>query len=443
MDSTNLGSYPNSCSRAMSAPKPKSTNPAKKLKPDTSEESTKEEKRMMKSVRSAKGPMWTSHLAMLLLERADFAVMKGKKRTLAAYSDEARMWILDDGYCNAVYSVIKGALAKLGLDMGHVLPDNDDGDDDDSDSGGVPGLEIPLHVYEELRKTLLPQLLVMKGRFLSTAKDTIFCADDVCITDADPKTARAATTEDHCTRKTGFTSSALKEEPQGFKAWHDAWKANKTHRVIDFVVGSAALHGTPVQGELLVTKEMRSFLEATVGGYELCAPGSAFQAQFDPPSGTKPEFLAHAAFLATKDIPDNTWQDPTMGELAQLATRTPPDVHACHILYSCLRSNEAARASPLSHFVKMKDVKTMVQPAGIYKSKDDFERLLQLTFTPPVPEFRNGHGDRSIDAYCWVLTGVEKLEISDKSTPPDSRSWTPKPMVDTDGPLAALMDPEE
>jgi hypothetical protein len=367
MDSTNLGSYPNSCSRAMSAPKPKSTNPAKKLKPDTSEESTKEEKRMMKSVRSAKGPMWTSHLAMLLLERADFAVMKGKKRTLAAYSDEARMWILDDGYCNAVYSVIKGALAKLGLDMGHVLPDNDDGDDDDSDSGGVPGLEIPLHVYEELRKTLLPQLLVMKGRFLSTAKDTIFCADDVCITDADPKTARAATTEDHCTRKTGFTSSALKEEPQGFKAWHDAWKANKTHRVIDFVVGSAALHGTPVQGELLVTKEMRSFLEATVGGYELCAPGSAFQAQFDPPSGTKPEFLAHAAFLATKDIPDNTWQDPTMGELAQLATRTPPDVHACHILYSCLRSNEAARASPLSHFVKMKDVKTMVQPAGIYK----------------------------------------------------------------------------
>ena len=138
-------------------------------------------------------------------------------------------------------------------------------------------------------------------------------------------------------------------------------------RVIDFVVGSAALHGTPVQGELLVTKEMRSFLEATVGGYELCAPGSAFQAQFDPPSGTKPEFLAHAAFLATKDIPDNTWQDPTMGELAQLATRTPPDVHACHILYSCLRSNEAARASPLSHFVKMKDVKTMVQPAGIYK----------------------------------------------------------------------------
>jgi hypothetical protein len=42
----------------------------------------------------------------------------------------------------------------------------------------------------------------------------------------------------------------------------------------------------------------------------------------------------HAAFLATKDIPDNTWQDPTMGELAQLATRTPPDVHACHILWS-------------------------------------------------------------------------------------------------------------
>ena len=93
----------------------------------------------------------------------------------------------------------------------------------------------------------------------------------------------------------------------------------------------------------------------------------------------------------------------------------------------------------------MMDVKAMVQPAGsgVYKSRDDFERLLQLTFTPPIPVFRDGSSDRSIDAYCWVLTGVEKLKISCKGAPPPMRSWTPKPMVDSDSPTAVLMDPEE
>ena len=421
----------------MSAPKP---NSAKKPRSETKQE---REGRMMKSVRSAKGQMWTTHLAMLLVERANFAVVDDKKRTLAVYSGEDRVWILDDGHCNAVYKAIDSALSQLSLDMESVLSSDDESGN--SDSGGVPGLEIPLPVYEQLREKLLPQLLVMKGRFLSTAKNMIFCADDVCVSDADPKSARAATPEDHCTRKTGFVSSALKEEPQGFKEWHAAWETNATHGVIDLVVGCAALRGTPVQGELLVTKEMRALLAETVGGYELCASGSAFSAQFDPPSGTTPEFVAHAALLAVRELPDSTWQEPSLCELAQLATRTPPDVHACHILYSCLRSSEAARASPLSHFVKMMDVKAMVQPAGsgVYKSRGDFERLLQLTFTPPIPVFRDGSSDRSIDAYCWVLTGVEKLKISGKGAPPPMRSWTPKPMVDSDSPTAVLMDPEE
>jgi hypothetical protein len=395
-------------------------------------------KERMDSVLRQKGNMWTTDLAYLLADRGDFAVVESdRRRWLAVLPKGSTKWIVDNGRGTAVPAVIDTAVASLRADLLRYTKDQDGGEEEEGDT--ETRFRISLDVDDELRKKYLPLLMVKQGRILEPAAGYIFCNDGKAVKDgkATPVTAGM-----YCVQTSGFSSKALLEKPHGFQQWYAEWQALHHSRVVDLVLASTFVHGKSVVGELrFPSLKMQETLSEVAGDYELCQPGTRSVVTLEPPTTTTPEFLVHAASLAAADLtplPAITARKstvaPDLSEVVRLATKAPPDVHAAHILYSTLRTSQKARESPKNYIVRMLNIKTLLEPAGRYRSKKEIERVLAFTFDG-APEFVDGNLDANIDGKGMVLTGCHAVRYMNAEIP---RSWVPRAMKE----MSDLVDEE-
>ena len=172
----------------------------------------------------------------------------------------------------------------------------------------------------------------------------------------------------------GFASTALSAEPAGFADWHAAWNGVQHSDVVDTVVASACLLRKPVLGEVVFdSTDLLDLLNDVAGDVDLCAADgmSGYRIQTVPPEGTTVEMLVYAAMLA-KDSVKACLQNTVRGSSSSLklnsvvkeSGRIPPDVHASHILYSCLRTSPLAREEPMKHWVKRSYITEILEPSG-------------------------------------------------------------------------------
>jgi len=392
-------------------------------------------RRMLKSVHSGKGGMYTTHLAQLLADRGNFAVTNDGKRELAVYSESKGVWVVDRDAGGEVAKALEAALAVLEKEVVAALDLDDDDDDDDC----APALEVSLATKASLEEKLLPQQLRILDRFLAPTEGNILCADGVLWNASEPKTQRSAVAADHCVSKTGFSSTALSdEELSGYTEWRAEWKEVKARAVVDATLARAIILGKPAMGQLLAPSAVMSMLERTVGTYKLSLPGpDAGFMSFALPSGTTPDFLARAALEAWRAAPKQAFLIETISGMHDFLTKTPPEVQACNTLYYSLRTSAVAREKPLENYVTLAALKSKLDAVGNYGSKAKMEALLANTFTPPLPIFRNGSSDRKIKDFCWVLTGVAMLDIA-PPPPACAPAWVPMAMLDSDADSDAL-----
>jgi len=120
--------------------------------------------------------------------------------------------------------------------------------------------------------------------------------------------------------------------------------------------------------------------------------------------------------------------------------RIPPDVHASHILYSCLRTSQLDRKEPMKRWVKLSQIKEILQPYGkTYANQASVEEIMGKTFIDP-PKMIDGNKTRAINAGGWVITGVHCIKYTESVVP---RTWAPKQMIETDPDVAALVESED
>jgi len=376
-----------------------------------------------------------SHLAELVADRGRFVVAAGK--VVAAYDDEAGVWIVGDAD-GAVSRELESAIDAVNDDLATVLDAEADSDDDET-APQKPAY-VSVSTKATIRDKLLPDVLHLRRQVLKPTPGAILCKNGARFKEGE--IARQATLDDHFTCKTGFDSTALTEEPVGFAEWHPKWTALKGHTTIDMAIGRALVMGKPVRGDVDPQRTLRKVVEETVGGYKLCLPGQpAFLSGLTPPAGTSPPFLAHAALLAMREAPPDVMDTDRLSEVVGIAEAvTPPHVLACHILYSRLRTSAAAREEPKSHIVKLQELKAALAPAGVYASSSAIQDLINRTFTEPRPLLKDANCDRGIKSSGWVVIGVE---LGPAVSPPHGmREWTPRCMFNVDSEVAALL-PEQ
>jgi hypothetical protein len=416
---------------------------------DDDDDTARVEWERMASVTRRKGSFWPTHLAHLLADRGWFAVVEEKKRSLAVLLEGEHKWKIEDGKGKEVPNAIDAAVARLREDLCGFDPcayeeDNEQADADTLASN-ASRFETTLDTDEALRNKWLPLLMIKKNRMLEPKTDRVFCQDGMAVKDG---SACKIVPDDYCVRTTGFPSTALLLEPEGFSAWLSAWRATKNSKIVDLVLASALFCGRPVRGDLnFRTPRMQNLVAETAGDYEICTPGCPYTLSIDPPADTSASFLARAAQLVRGDLASlpsaagssGAPAGPDLFSVVQLASNAPPDVHASHILYSCLRTSQVARDDPLDHIVKMLVLKDMLEPAGRYRSRKELERILNLTFTNP-PTFVDGNLNARISAKGLVLAGVTEVKYIESEVP---RSWQQLPMKESDNPTTALIDSED
>lgn len=421
------------------------------------------EKYLMQSVLRAKGKMWTTHLAHLLADRGEFAVLETEQRRwLAVLPAGAHKWVVDNGRGVAVPNAINAAVKQLGADLAAFVPDSSDEDEVDDDcsksskskskSKSTATLkqqrfELPLEMKEQLRNKLLPGQMLEQNKMLEPKTDGVFCSDGMVVREGKAEIIKP---DDYCTQTVGFASKAMLGAPAGFDEWYAQWKETPHSGVVDMVVASACLLGKPVSGEIgFGQQRMQLLMREVAGDVDVCTADSApYTIQAVPPEGTTASMLVHAATLAKKSVLDAMQAIAcgssakqvavTLWDLLKLSGKAPPDVHASHILYSCLRTNQACRDSPLEHVVKLLAIKEMLKPAGNYANRNSLEKILAKTFTDP-PSMIDGNLHHKVKAKGWVVQGVYAVQYMDSEVP---RTWTPLPIQQPDAATAALADSE-
>jgi len=406
------------------------------------------EKEHMASVLAGKGKMWTTHLACLLADRGDFAVVETEcKRWIAVLPEGEWKWVVDNGRGTAVPKAIDAAVKKLAAELATFSPDSES----EEEAEHHARFELSLDVDGQLRNKLLPQLMLKQDKVLEPRKDGVFCSDGKFVMDSGE--ARSIVSSDYCVQTVGFESTALSSEPEGFAAWYDSWKKQPNSTLVDMVLAAACLLRKPVRGEIGFTNQSMQLLVATVAGdVVLCTTESAaFTVHASPPEGTTPLMLVWAAKNAVESVKlamdslccgsaSSNAASLAITDMLKLSSRVPADVHASHVLYSCLRSSQVAKETPLEHVVKLLKVKEMLKPLGVTcANRVSLENILAKTFANP-PSVVDANSHRKIPAKGLVLTGVYAVKYIESEPP---RTWEPKEMIERNESIAALLDSEE
>ena len=387
----------------------------------------------MKSVLyDQRSAVWGTNVAHLLAERGEFAVFADdKKARLAVLPSGTHKWIPDVACSTEVTTAILRGLAKLKDDLASFDPAefNADADSADEDLPSVK-FETSIQFRQQLRQTLLPALMQEYSRVVRPRTDCVYCNDGMLVVLGNNSSAEAAaiTAADYCTHTTGFSSNAivLNMELAGFSAWYAVWSAHKQTKLIEYALACAFFRGVAVAGELgFHSRALHDLVMRAVGDYTLCQPGPLTTVTMEPPPNTTPEFIARAAFLANADLDamfSSTATTPrSLRDLQAVHTQESADAHACHILYSSLRTSQIAREEPRSYFARLIDLKTRLEEAGSYKGREQVQRVLDLTFVE-APKFVDANTTRAIDAKGFVLTGVHLVRYNPNASE-IPRSW--------------------
>ena len=448
----------------MSVKRKQAEREAVAIEGDDSDDPERVEHDRMASVLAGRGKLWTTDLAELLADRGNFAVFEGEKRRWLAVVPEGEWkWVVDTGKGSIVPSAINAAVKALGKDLATFDPEKyaDDSDVDErlSGSGGTASLsarrfKLPVEMDDQLRNKLLPGLMLRTSRVLEPMIDGIFCSDGKVVMDSGEVRKIVAT--DYCWKAVGFPSTVLSVEPAGFADWHAAWKEVQHSDVVDTVVASACLLRKPVLGEVAFdSTDLLDLLNDVAGDVDLCAADglNGYRIQTVPPEGTTVEMLVYAAMLAKDSVKaslQNTMRGSSsssravtslkLNSVVKESGRIPPDVHASHILYSCLRTSPLAREEPMKHWVELSHIKKILEPSGkTYAHQKPVEEIMGKTFIDP-PKMIDGNKTRAINAGGWVITGVHCINYTESVVP---RTWVPKQMQETDPEVAALVESED
>ena len=182
----------------MSGKRKQAEREAVAIEGDDSDDPERVEHDRMASVLTQKGKLWTTDLAHLVSARGDFAVVEGEKRRwLAVLPKGGWKWVVDNGRGTTVPRAIDAAVKALGRDLTAFDPEkyDDDSNVDErlSGSGSTASLhmrrllrrfELTLEVEDQLRRKLLPALMIKQDRVLEPMIDGVFCSDGKVVMDS-------------------------------------------------------------------------------------------------------------------------------------------------------------------------------------------------------------------------------------------------------------------